>query len=347
MTHDPFHSNSNSQEPSSLEDFRLTDAEAAYVDHGFAQEPPVLNAAPEDAGNSAPTSRLAEIIKLLSQAGEPMVPPGLAQRTIALARQRSSVGRVTWGKSAGQPSSRMRIGWDRRKIDLAAMSVAAGLLFVVLISGIHHARYVAARTACAGNLTALASAFAGYAADDAGMLPRIVSPADGNWLPRADTPGEPRSAQAHGNLANLRPLFAHSQFVSWKRLICPSCHVAHTLGLGVNISNGLPTDDISYSYIDQLGPYHHHWGSTGHVVIMADYNPLFQAKTGPVLANSNSFNHDQRGENILCDDGSVRWVTTPDVGPKNDNIWTVQGDSTPPFTGREEPKNPNDILVVP
>ena len=346
MTHDPFQFNSNDQESFSLEGYRLTEVEAAYVDRRFGQEPPGRNAASEDQEN-APTPGLAEIIHLLAQTGEPAVPPGLADRTMAMVRQRSSVGGLTWGKSVGQPAARMRIGWDRRKIDLAAMSVAAGLLFVVLISGIQQARYVAARTACAGNLTALASAFAGYAADDAGMLPRIAAPSDGNWLPRADTPGEPRSAHAHGNLANLRPLFARSRFVSWKHLICPSCHVAPTLGLSANLSHGLPTDDISYSYIDQLAPYHHRWGNTGHVVVMADYNPLFQATTGEVLANANSFNHDQRGENILCDDGSVRWVTTPDVGPRNDNIWTVQGDSKPPFTGCEEPKSPDDILVVP
>ena len=83
------------------------------------------------------------------------------------------------------------------------------------------------------------------------------------------------------------------------------------------------------------------------MVIMADYNPLFQAQARQVCETSNSFNHNQRGENILNDDGSVRWVTTPDVGPKYDNIWTVQGDSTPPFTGREEPKSIDDILVVP
>ncbi len=347
MIRETFHSNPDGQENVSFEDYRLTEAEAAYVGCWLGQDSPALNAVPEEVAKNAPTPRLAEIFKLLGQAGEPEVPSGLAHRTMALARQVSSSGANAWSNNAGQGYPRLRIGWDRRKIDLAAMSVAAGLLFVVLISGIHHARFVADRTACAENLTALASAFSGYAADDAGMLPRIATPTDANWLPRIDTPGQLRSANAHSNLANLRPLLVRGEFATWKRLICPSCQLQHLLGLNTNLSHGLPTGDISYSYIDQLAPYHHHWGSTGHVVIMADYNPLFQAQTRQVSETSNSFNHNQRGENILSDDGSVRWVTTPDVGPKRDNIWTVQGDSTPPFTGREEPKSIDDILVVP
>lgn len=346
MNQDSFHFSPSDKESFSLGDYRLTEAEAAHVDGWLGQEAPAGHGAPPEARN-APTARLAEIIELLAKSGEPTAPPGLAVRTMAAVRRCSSPDSFAVKSMIAPQAPKVRIGWDRRRIDLAAMTVAAGLLFVVLISGIKQARFVAQRTACAGNLRALAGAFSSYAADDANMLPSIAPPADGNWLPVADTPGQRRSANAHSNLANLRPLVARGQFASWKRLICPSCQVKRAMRLGGNPAKGLPTDDISYSYIDELGPYHHHWNGSGRVAVMADYNPLFQGKTRAVNENSNSFNHDLRGENILSDNGAVRWVTTPDVGPRHDNIWTVQGDATPPFTGREEPQSRSDILLVP
>lgn len=335
-----------SDENFALDGYQLTEAEAAYID-ALLGEGHTDNDAAADFKGQPPSPRLSEMIALFARFPEPIVPAGLAERTLAVARRHLAIPEPVFSGRTDHPHSKMRIGWDRRKTDFAAMAVAAGLMVAILISGISRARFVAGRTQCADNLAYLSTAFSGYAADYAGLLPSIAPPADQDWLPRSDTPGMPRSPNAHSNLANLNPLVAHGAFASWKRLICPSCQADQNLTPESSASPGVPTRDISYSYLDQLSAYHHHWGGNGNVVVMADYNPLFEHGISHVGQNSNSFNHAQRGENILSDDGTVRWVTSPNVGPRGDNIWTLQQPVAKTYTGKEEPQSPYDIILVP
>jgi prepilin-type processing-associated H-X9-DG protein len=66
-------------------------------------------------------------------------------------------------------------------------------------------------------------------------------------------------------------------------------------------------------------------------------------------AEANSANHRGQGTNVLAADGSVSFVTRPDVGPNGDNIWTlVEGNSyRHTYIGTEVAASPDDIFLSP
>lgn len=295
---------------------------------------------------------LARALTALSRLNLDEAPAGLLARTMARIR-RDQAGS---GSSAEAPAfsfadyapaadfpPKRRLAWSGRKMDIAAMVVAASLVLVVLIAVIGKERQRAARTVCAANLTAIAAGIREYAAANAGFLPSIAPVEKANWLPQGGVAVKSSSTapslQRDGNAANLAPLLnSRDRFVSWKELICPTCTTAAN-------SRG-HFRRIGYSYIDELGKWHHHFNGSGKVVILADANPLFAGRTVAGVT-ANSFNHHMAGENILCDDGAVRWVSTPLVGPRQDNIYTIQAVAGTTYTGYEQPVSERDIFLAP
>ncbi len=294
---------------------------------------------------------LARALTVLSRLNLDEAPAGLLARTMARIR-RDQTGIVApiatpeirfadYAPPAVHQSKR-RLSWNGRKMDIAAMVVAASLVLVVLIAVVGKARQRAERTVCAGNLTSIAAGIREYAAANGGFLPSIAPVENADWLPAggvASNISSP-SLQRDGNAANLAPLLnSKARFVTWKELMCPTCAATAATASG-------HYRRISYSYIDELGKWNHHFNGSGKVVIMAEANPLFAGR--PIGAvETNSFNHRMAGENILCDDGSVRWVTTPLVGPQQDNIYTIQAVAGTRYTGYEQPTSARDIFLVP
>lgn len=316
--------------------------------HAGAARPP--ESCPPDMDGQ---DNLARALKALSRLNLDEAPAGLLARTMARIR-REQAGAVTAVSAPTKmeirhavdaPTTAARrpkhwMAWNGRKMDIAAMVVAASLILVVLIAVVGKARQRAARTACAGNLISIAAGIREYAAANAGFLPSIAPVEKTDWLPAGGVASNRSlpSLERDGNAANLAPLLnAKARFVSWKQLICPTCAAGNVRG---------HYRRISYSYIDELGKWHHHFNGSGQVVILADANPLFAGR--PVAApTANSFNHRLAGENILCDDGSVRWVTTPLVGPRQDNIYTLQTVAGTRYTGYEQPVSARDVFLVP
>ncbi len=330
----------NSEEPQKV----FTPQEIASIDtlleHGDAASSDKAAAA-----NSAGSSCLTEIIAALSLLPTVEPPEYLVQRTCAAARAGTLPRRTPHAGATVLTNTRPPARtWNMRKMDIAVMLIAATLLLTVTIFQLRQARTFAVQTACANNLAMVATAFGQYASVNNNMLPRIAMPADHNWLPRYMTPHQQRCVNAHCNLGNLQPLFAAGQrYTSWDRMICPAIGITCNL----NCSGGHPTwSDIGYSYIDQLSLYHHHWARGGHIAILADRNPLFYGRH-PQRINSNSWNHNRRGQNVLYDDGRVMWTLSPDVGPRHDNIWTIGNPPLRTYSGVEEPTCPYDIILVP
>ncbi len=299
---------------------------------------------------------LARALTALSRLNLDEAPSGLLARTMArIRREQASTGAAAAAEAGAlqtqyanhAPTATRHpkhwLAWNGRKIDLVAMVVAASLVLVVLIAVIGKQRQRAARTLCAANLTRIAAGISEYAAANAGLLPSMVSVENADWLPADAAAGKSISTAPSlgrdGNAANLAPLLnSKARFVSWKELVCPTCATA------ANASGHFRR--ISYSYIDELGKWHHHFNGSGKVVILADANPLFAGR--PVDGvTANTFNHRGAGENILCDNGSVRWVTTPLVGPRQDNIYTIQTVAGVRYTGYEQPVSERDIFLAP
>jgi hypothetical protein len=335
--------NENPESPENPQ-YHLPPQEAAYADALLEQGLTDSTGAELLATPGCPP-HLAEIIHALAQL-PPGEPPGdLVPRTIARARTHAPAPLRSAMTSRSMLTNTRRLGWtwDPRKADIAVMLLAACLLLTVTIFQLNKARVLAMQTACANNLALVGTAFGQYAASNNNLLPRIAIPADHDWLPRTMTPGIKRAANAHCNLANLTPMLGtRTHYTAWDRMICPAAGTAT-----IRDSDGqVVWSKIDYSYIDELSAFHHHWGQGGHVAILADRNPLF-APGHIQYVNSNSWNHNRTGQNVLFDDGSVYWTRSPDVGPAHDNIWTIGSPPIKKYSGLEEPASPQDIILVP
>ena len=150
---------------------------------------------------------------------------------------------------------------------------------------------------CANNMRVLVQAFNNYASDY------------GNAMPAATAGFGTSSWDQVRNIINLRPL-VENNYCDHNHLNCPGNHDHY---------------GSSYSYQWQPPSVKMLW-DTGHtLVILGDRNPLVDATiSGNVVpANSMSINHDERGQNVLMSDGTIRWLIEPMIG--QDNIWLPKG----------------------
>lgn len=270
-----------------------------------------------------------------------LLPPGLAARTIAAARQTALPPPV---RTRRNTKHALHVGANPRVIDMWVMAAAACLLMVVMFFTLKQARVHALRAACAENLQVIGQAMGQYATTYADYLPQITPPADRNWMPRSAPTGVERSTNAHSNLANLAPLVEGSaRYTSWERLICPG--QPHS-AVDLNTERCPSWGKLGYSYIDELGPYHHHWSTSDMIPVMADANPVV-CQTAGCTPNSNSENHGGMGQNVLFSSGNVVWETTADVGPHHNNIFTLGNPPEVVYNGTEEPHTQSDVFLVP
>ena len=88
---------------------------------------------------------------------------------------------------------------------------------------------------------------------------------------------------------------------------------------------------------------------------MADKNPLFaefdaekqselDLSAAPALLQANSPNHGAGGQNVLFNDGSVRFSESRYLGPALDDIFTIKNTSR--YYGNELPQD-DDIFIAP
>ena len=95
-------------------------------------------------------------------------------------------------------------------------------------------------------------------------------------------------------------------------------------------------------------------------VVMADCNPLFEESTGDFSkpfelridkksSKLNSSNHSffgcRRGQNVLFDDGHVKFLRTRHVDLSGDDIFTLR--NTASYHGFEVPFDETDIFLAP
>ncbi len=335
----------------------LCAADAGAVD-ALLQEPPgalrlavlsadFVGAPPMGDGASEQAARIAQVEKLLhvlAVAPAAEVPSGLLATTLQAVRAEKSATETTW--SQAQPLA--RYAWlHQRVLELGALGATAALLLAVLVLGLRSVRQNALRTACADNLRSVGRALSQYSVANGRRLPAIARPSDGDWLPRRVTPpGLPfrRSADAHSNTQNLAPLLRDARYVRISRLLCPGQRPTAPLASG-NIH--LRANSIGYSYLNQFGPYDHHWNGRQSEVVLADRNPLFAPEHRRSNPMTNSPNHGGAGQNILCANGTVSWTTSPNVGPIGDNIWTLGRPCEVVYNGTEVSHTRRDIILSP
>ena len=323
----------------------LTPADAAALDALLDPEASASAQIPQD--GAARQARAQQWLAVLGAYRVAQPPADLIERTLAAVEaDQASLAAARQEQEARLRGRGMRIG--QQFGEFAAMAIAATLLIAVLIPGLGAARQGAKRVACAANMGIMGNAFQLYSADSSAELPSLAQSPDGNWMPHDVSLVQAGQVKGHSNTANLLPLVRQNR-VGKGNLICPA---RETVSADFNPNlDEIPDTVRGYSYINLFtsknGPrIHYRWDGSAATIILADRNPLFSA---PCCNDprANSFNHGQHGTNILAADGSVLWITNPNVGPHNDNIWTLNDEIHPAYTGVEVSNSPWDIFMVP
>lgn len=180
----------------------------------------------------------------------------------------------------------------------AVLLVSAGVLFPI----VNHVRGWSVDLRCASSMRQAGQAFGQYAGDNRGSLPMAMAGLGPSWDRARHT-------------RNLDPL-VDGGYCETACLCCPG------------LDHPGPDDDLDarYSYQWLAGAAQLDGGAKV-TVIVGDRNPLIDAFRSGVLhqhALTISLAHGGRGQNVLLDDGSTRWLDSPVLGP-GDNIWLPAG----------------------
>ncbi len=233
--------------------------------------------------------------------------------------------------------------------EIGAIAAALLMMALIFVPPAYQARQSNQQSVCRDNLRSIGVAMERYANQNANILPFVQLPPGGNWLNR-------ESGRSPSGTAPLF-LLVRTQWIQPSELVCPACKDEPFEGDPRDLADFPAAHHCSYSF-QNLFPVK---GPDGRwiaprplmrnpariVPILADRNPLF--RNGVIFkdasATGNSFNHGQAGQNVLYNDGRVRWESNPEVGINHDNIWLAG--STRVYSGTETSADPDDSFMAP
>lgn len=248
----------------------------------------------------------------------------------------------------------IRFETRRVRIRLADIVSVAALLLIgasLVLPVVGAVRDQQNQAMCANNMLASALGLSNYAADNRGALPVVSAGFSGGpWW----NVGDPRSS----NSANLF-LLARGQYVAMDDLACAGNRLAPTLLADASAQDWRALDEVSYAYRIMRGARAAHWSEPRRFVVMSDRSPVVvRAVRGYAIdPRENSPNHEGRGQEILLNDGSARWLDSPMVTAR-DNLWLprpiedairrFEGDApADTLSGYESPASLEDAFVGP
>ncbi len=280
---------------------RLEGPARDFAEAEFARDPALAGRA----------DRLGLALNRLLDDGDPFGPPiGLSARTVAFVAERKSRRAILDFVPA-------RVPFRWADVAVAAGILMAGLL--TLLPAIKSARDKMSQAGCGFNLQQLYSSLTDYA-ERHRHYPKVCGKA----------PEAPVGSYAR-DLADVDPE------LNPRSLHCP-CRGES--------SADAPRPDLGHiAYAYHIG--HRHRDSdqvmpasptTGTVIpILADEPP----HDGRNILPGNSPNHGGRGQNVLCSDGSVRWLPTRQFNPLDRDIFLNDEEKLAPGVF------PNDSTLVP
>lgn len=245
-------------------------------------------------------------------------------------------------------------------VSVAAMLlIAASVVWPVLT----HVRESGRRLACNANLGATSTALSAYAHDHQNSPPMVAGFSGGTpWWNVGSTP-------RHSNSANLYTL-SREGYVSLAALACPGNASAPTVAARPDQRDWRSIEEVSYSYQIVRAGAAWRWGD-GKGVVMTDRSPVIlrAIRAEPIDPWANSPNHRGRGQHVMMADGSVGWLSTPEIGlgeqrwnaagsAHGDNIWLPRQVERAidrmtgrrridPIKGTELPESSDDAFVGP
>lgn len=248
-------------------------------------------------------------------------------------------------------------------IVVIAVIVFIALLLIVVNMPIRKHGGHSPRLMCGANLKGMANALTVYAFDYRDEYPIAGGGGVNTWAvttDRWDDPGYKWGGDDKVTVSASLFMLVREADVGVKSFICPASDqqpffnggdydVVELWDFGSN-----PTEHQSYSYQFPYGEFPADGMGAPENAIMADRSPWFDEKlskssikneTAETFADKvslidiltgtdkwktqigNSESHDREGQNVLFNDGHVSFVKRSDVGMKDDNIYTIGGET--------------------
>lgn len=255
-------------------------------------------------------------------------------------------------RSAPIPIERARRRVTARLQDVVSVAAVFLLVASVLWPVMGSIREDARRAICNGNFAAAGMGLSSYASFSDGRLPMASAGLGGApWWNVGQGPEQ-------SNSANLF-ILPRTGFVPLSGLACPGNPLAPT-ALAEQDRDWRKLGEVSYSYRIMFGRDRPDLHTPTRFVILADRSPVvLRAIAGnPVDPLENSPNHTGRGQHVLWNDGSAKWLESPEL-PSGDNLWLpreiedeirrLQGKPRriDPISGTELPGGVGDAFVGP
>lgn len=290
--------------------------------------------------------RVASLLALLNHWPVEEPSPDLIDRTLAGIRQLDRQRRLAVQIQALAAGRSWSLAWRELAAVAAVVLIGLSLLWPVLA----WTRQEARRLACQSRLGAAATALSNYAADHAGLMPRLATQPGLRWARVGLPPGISPSSEA-SNSANLL-LLARTGYIHPADLSCPDNPYAPR-NLDPRALDWPDARSVSYSYQNQFTSHPLRLDQVPTLAVLADKNPLLAPHPADprrlilrmdLPASASSFFHRQRGQNVLQAAGHVSWLTHPSL-PNDDSIWTAR--DRPLQTLDEIPSGPDDSMLIP
>lgn len=246
------------------------------------------------------------------------------------------------------------------RLTLVGLGVVVGLILLLILLAIpvlNKVKRISEKSVCPLNLKALGNAITVYANDNDSMYPQL--PGTGAWskdLGFRFFLDQPDFANAQSNtLRNISSslyLLVRQADISPKTFICPSSEMQPFDGANPSQKKIVelwdfgydPYAHVSYAYHNPYGKFPADNNRSAAFAVMADMSPWFkdgnfvmpgsesdlQVNRPAIMAVTNKATwkaatgryHDGQGQNVLFADGHITWEFQPNVGVKNDNIYT-------------------------
>lgn len=317
----------------------LLEARASGADRG-----------PVPAGLGERADRVHALLSILDRDTFDSPAADLTVRTMQAIRARQQRQRFTEQvQMLAGPRRSLDVDWRQLATAAAVFILGAALLMPVMERQQADSR----RIAGAGRLAEAGRAFASYAADNRGQMPRgEVRPGSVWW-----GVGQPESVSGRyvsSNSAHLYRLI-NKGYTNAVTLTCPENAFANNDALTPQHNDWTGPKAVSFSYQNQYRPQMLRLEEAPTMAVLADRNPLFDARGDRIVFNelipltAPSRAHRGAGQNVLTADGNVTWKVRPTVGlfgdDQEDNIWAANGISF--YNGTELPSDALDSFLVP
>ena len=293
--------------------------------------------------------RHADLLAVLD-VREPIAPDcrdALVSRTLAYvsASAQAADARMT---ITPEPETRgFRPRWAEL-ISVAAILLLSGAVLTPILSA---ARGYQQRASCQANMSAAGLGFGLYANDFQDALPLASSsPAGHPWW----NVGDP----TRSNSANLYTM-VRTSYSTPDALACAGNPTALRTKPEPAAADWRSLDQVSYSYQNLFARERPRWTQPTTLVILADRSPVIPLAIRGLSINplDNSLNHAGRGQTVLFNDGSSRFLRTPVLGT-GDNIWLPRQieqlisvlrhpAQAEPLRGTEAPAAADDVFLGP